>query len=112
LKGNRLTSKPFCYKSQNYSLVVQKNQKIYLDVKKLKISKKIIFTPNSKLLLFYFENKISFDKHSACRINTLNYDNGKAKIKFWEIWNMSFGFLGIQFGFALQEGLCLEYFKR
>jgi maltose/moltooligosaccharide transporter len=26
----------------------------------------------------------------------------KKKLGFWEIWNMSFGFLGIQFGFALQ----------
>jgi maltose/moltooligosaccharide transporter len=26
----------------------------------------------------------------------------KRKLGFWEIWNMSFGFLGIQFGFALQ----------
>ena len=26
----------------------------------------------------------------------------KRKLEFWEIWNMSFGFLGIQFGFALQ----------
>ncbi|MFY8008799.1 MAG: MFS transporter, partial [Flavobacterium sp.] len=25
------------------------------------------------------------------------------KLGFWEIWNMSFGFLGIQFGFALQN---------
>ena len=25
----------------------------------------------------------------------------KPKLGFWEIWNMSFGFLGIQFGFAL-----------
>ena len=24
------------------------------------------------------------------------------RLSFWEIWNMSFGFLGIQFGFALQ----------
>ncbi|MEM9858306.1 MAG: MFS transporter [Bacteroidota bacterium] len=27
----------------------------------------------------------------------------KPKLKFWDIWNMSFGFLGIQFGFALQN---------
>jgi maltose/moltooligosaccharide transporter len=27
----------------------------------------------------------------------------KRKLGFWEIWNMSFGFLGIQFGFALQN---------
>ena len=26
----------------------------------------------------------------------------KPKLSFWQIWNMSFGFLGIQFGFALQ----------
>jgi len=25
-------------------------------------------------------------------------------MSFWDIWNMSFGFLGIQFGFALQNG--------
>ena len=28
----------------------------------------------------------------------------KRKLGFWEIWNMSFGFLGIQMGFALQNG--------
>jgi maltose/moltooligosaccharide transporter len=27
----------------------------------------------------------------------------KRKLNFWEIWNMSFGFLGIQMGFALQN---------
>lgn len=27
----------------------------------------------------------------------------KPKLNFWQIWNMSFGFLGIQFGFALQN---------
>ena len=27
----------------------------------------------------------------------------KARMSFWQIWNMSFGFLGIQFGFALQN---------
>lgn len=27
----------------------------------------------------------------------------KRTLSFWEIWNMSFGFLGIQFGFALQN---------
>lgn len=30
--------------------------------------------------------------------------NTKPKLTFWQIWNMSFGFLGIQFGFALQNG--------
>ncbi|MFB5944337.1 MFS transporter [Albibacterium profundi] len=28
----------------------------------------------------------------------------KPLLSFWQIWNMSFGFLGIQFGFALQNG--------
>ena len=28
----------------------------------------------------------------------------KKKRSFWQIWNMSFGFLGIQMGFALQNG--------
>lgn len=28
----------------------------------------------------------------------------KQKLSFFQIWNMSFGFLGIQFGFALQNG--------
>jgi len=34
-----------------------------------------------------------------------NYDRRmkKPRLSFWEIWNMSFGFLGIQFGFALQN---------
>lgn len=29
--------------------------------------------------------------------------NKKPKLSFWQIWNMSFGFLGIQMGFALQN---------
>lgn len=27
----------------------------------------------------------------------------KPNLKFWQIWNVSFGFLGVQFGFALQN---------
>lgn len=27
----------------------------------------------------------------------------KPRLSFWQVWNMSFGFLGIQFGFALQN---------
>jgi maltose/moltooligosaccharide transporter len=26
----------------------------------------------------------------------------KSRLSFWQIWNMSFGFLGIQFGWGLQ----------
>ncbi|MBL7864049.1 MAG: MFS transporter [Cyclobacteriaceae bacterium] len=28
----------------------------------------------------------------------------RQRLSFWQIWNMSFGFFGIQFGFALQNG--------
>jgi len=28
----------------------------------------------------------------------------KPRMHFWQIFSMSFGFLGIQFGFALQNG--------
>jgi maltose/moltooligosaccharide transporter len=34
----------------------------------------------------------------------------KPKLSFWQIWNMSFGFLGIQFGFALQGGFMSRIF--
>ncbi len=29
-------------------------------------------------------------------------NSGKPRLNFWQIWNMSFGFLGIQFGWGLQ----------
>ena len=35
----------------------------------------------------------------------------KPKLSFWQIWNMSFGFLGIQFGFALQGGFMSRIFQ-
>jgi maltose/moltooligosaccharide transporter len=35
----------------------------------------------------------------------------KKILSFWEIWNMSFGFLGIQFGFALQGGFMSRIFQ-
>lgn len=35
----------------------------------------------------------------------------KRKLSFWGIWNMSFGFLGIQFGFALQGGFMSRIFQ-
>jgi maltose/moltooligosaccharide transporter len=33
------------------------------------------------------------------------------RLSFWQIWNMSFGFLGIQFGFALQGGFMSSIFQ-
>ncbi len=38
-------------------------------------------------------------------------DMQKPKLSFWEIWNMSFGFLGIQFGFALQNANTSRIFE-
>ncbi len=35
---------------------------------------------------------------------TTTLTNQKPRLGFWQIWNMSFGFFGIQFGFALQNG--------
>ena len=35
----------------------------------------------------------------------------KPRLSFWQIWNMSFGFLGIQFGYALQSGFMTRVFE-
>ena len=35
----------------------------------------------------------------------------KPRLGFWQIWNMCFGFLGIQFGFALQGGFMSRIFQ-
>ncbi len=40
----------------------------------------------------------------------MNYNN-KPTLSFWQIWNMCFGFLGIQFGFALQNGNVSRIFQ-
>jgi maltose/moltooligosaccharide transporter len=37
--------------------------------------------------------------------------NKKPQLSFWQIWNMSFGFLGIQFGFALQNANVSRIFQ-
>jgi maltose/moltooligosaccharide transporter len=44
---------------------------------------------------------------------TIDNPNMRAKprLSFWQIWNMSFGFLGIQFGFALQNGNMSRIFE-
>lgn len=36
----------------------------------------------------------------------------KRQLSFWEIWNMSFGFLGIQFAFALQNANTSRIFEK
>src|ERR1051326_4285615 len=35
----------------------------------------------------------------------------KPRLSFWQIWNMSFGFFGIQFVFGLQQGNVSNLFK-
>lgn len=35
----------------------------------------------------------------------------KPRLSFWQIWNMSFGFMGIQFGFALQNANTSRIFE-
>ncbi|WP_140718789.1 MULTISPECIES: MFS transporter [Gammaproteobacteria] len=37
--------------------------------------------------------------------------NRKPTLSFWQIWNMCFGFLGIQFGFALQNANASRIFQ-
>ncbi len=37
--------------------------------------------------------------------------NTRPGLSFWQIWNMSFGFLGIQFGFALQNANVSRIFQ-
>ena len=35
----------------------------------------------------------------------------RPQLSFWQIWNMSFGFFGIQFGFALQNANVSRIFE-
>ncbi len=44
-------------------------------------------------------------------MNTVTTTSKKPNLSFWQIWNMSFGFLGIQFGFALQGGFMSRIFQ-
>ena len=37
--------------------------------------------------------------------------SAKPRLSFWQIWNMCFGFLGIQFGFALQNANVSRIFQ-
>ncbi len=45
------------------------------------------------------------------KIITVNMTFNKPHLSFWQIWNMSFGFLGIQFGFALQNANVSRIFQ-
>ena len=35
----------------------------------------------------------------------------KPRLNFWQLWNMSFGYVGIQFGFALQNANVSRIFE-
>ena len=44
-------------------------------------------------------------------MNNVSISSEKPRLSFWQIWNMSFGFLGIQFGFALQNANTSRIFE-
>ena len=44
-------------------------------------------------------------------MSKISISSKKPKLSFWQIWNMSFGFLGIQFGFALQNANVSRIFE-
>lgn len=44
-------------------------------------------------------------------MSTVSISSEKPRLDFWQIWNMSFGFLGIQFGFALQNANVSRIFE-
>ncbi len=44
-------------------------------------------------------------------MSEISITSQKPKLSFWQIWNMSFGFLGIQFGFALQNANTSRIFE-
>ncbi len=44
-------------------------------------------------------------------MQTTSIGSQKPRLSFWQIWNMSFGFLGIQFGFALQNANVSRIFE-
>ncbi len=44
-------------------------------------------------------------------MSQISISSVKPKLTFWQIWNMSFGFLGIQFGFALQNANVSRIFE-
>jgi maltose/moltooligosaccharide transporter len=44
-------------------------------------------------------------------VEKISISSVKPRLSFWQIWNMSFGFLGIQFGFALQNANVSRIFE-
>ncbi|MGL6290196.1 MAG: MFS transporter [Silanimonas sp.] len=48
---------------------------------------------------------------AASGITSTTVGNDRPDLSFWQIWNMCFGFLGIQFGFALQNANVSRIFQ-
>lgn len=48
---------------------------------------------------------------SGGTITTGSVSINRPRLSFWQLWNMSFGFLGIQFGFALQNANVSRIFQ-
>jgi maltose/moltooligosaccharide transporter len=49
--------------------------------------------------------------HRHHQLLHMNYKVKKKRLSFWQIWNMSFGFFGIQFGFELQNSNVSRIFE-
>jgi len=54
---------------------------------------------------------MSFGINQVARDSWEGAMNHKPTLSFWQIWNMCFGFLGIQFGFALQNANVSRIFQ-
>ncbi len=48
---------------------------------------------------------------NSLRTKSVKMKKSKPRLSFWQIWNMSFGFLGIQIGFALQNANVSRIFE-
>ncbi|MEO0339003.1 MAG: MFS transporter, partial [Bacteroidota bacterium] len=44
-------------------------------------------------------------------MSLISINSKKPRLSFWQTWNMSFGFLGIQFVFALQNAKVNQFFE-
>lgn len=50
-----------------------------------------------------FIKKSNRSSRKSRRLSSMHISTFKPKLSFWQLWNMSFGFFGIQFGFTLQN---------
>lgn len=50
------------------------------------------------------EEPVSGERSPDIQIKIIGQQMKQPQLSFWQIWNLSFGFLGVQIGFALQNG--------